>query len=626
MATELLTAEIRARDRASRQINKVEGRLKRLSKTAGALGRRFGGAAAVGGAAFLAFSAKAVQLASKQATVNKRLRLAIDRVGGSYDDASRDIKAFQNEMQATTKFGDDEMAVVLTTLTSLTGSFGKETFDAARTVADFAEGAMVPMASAGRLVSQAIAGNIAALTRYIPSLKGTDSATFALKDITERTAVVVDALASAFGGSAKAISASEQGLANLKNTSGDVLEAFGKMVIELGNIAGKTDTVIAGLQAMERHFNVTERGVSRFADSGDAALKAFGTRLNRGVVDTGEFNDTLARLESAGINVSNVFATKLTVFLDAYNKAANKATEATKAFKDEQAGFARAAQIASGALTAVDFSEGTEITGGKKKKRRDKDPGSFAREAASIQLVLANSQELQSQQRQRFKMLQEFEADQVAMAAEDLAAVFEKNEALRETVRQEQEIAKALGEASMAQQAFFDSFKAAALTSVINQMSAAFVNLGATGEFAGQQMLSGMLKAMGQIAVQMGTMLILAGTGFSAIPPFTGGAAIGAGIGLIALGAALGAAGGAVAPSKSGGTKKAARSTPSDFAAAGEGASASRVGPNQTTLVLTFGGVPLHTKEEIGREVDGVLAARDRMAGVRSRNASAFRR
>jgi len=61
----------------------------------------------------------------------------------------------------------------------------------------------------------------------------------------------------------------------------------------------------------------------------------------------------------------------------------------------------------------------------------------------------------------------------------------------------------------------------------------------ATGGDAWSAFGKQVLKTIGAICIQLGTMLILSGIGFQVIPPFTGGAAIAAGAALVVLGGAI---------------------------------------------------------------------------------------
>ncbi len=252
-ATRELKVRIKGEDKVSavfgsvsQSSSKTAGSMQLLSTGVKGVGIAFGAAATAGGV-FLAFSTKAVKASAEQATGIAKLDNALKRNGSSYMEAAEGIEEFAAQQQATTRFGDDETRVVLTNLINLTGNYSEDTIKAARAVQDLAEGGQMPMASASRLVSQAIAGNISSLTRYIPSLKGMKAETFAAMDITERTTIVVDALGGAFGGAAEAIDPVTQKMANLRNTSGDVVEAFGDAIREGGAFEVVLDTMLGTL-------------------------------------------------------------------------------------------------------------------------------------------------------------------------------------------------------------------------------------------------------------------------------------------------------------------------------------------------------------------------------------------
>jgi len=221
-------------------------------------------AVAAAGAGMLVFTRKAVKMSLDQATINERLRLSIEKTGQAFSDVAKDIDDFAAGLQDTTRFGDDETKRVLTTLTSLTGSYGEHTKIAAKAVIDFAEGSGKELAPAAALVSQAIAGNISALTRYIPSLRGMKAETFAALDVQERTKIVVDALGGAFGGMAEAIDPAALAFARLSTKAGDVMEAFGDALRESGSLKTGVDVLQSGLVELETwaQNNATTIGVS----------------------------------------------------------------------------------------------------------------------------------------------------------------------------------------------------------------------------------------------------------------------------------------------------------------------------------------------------------------------------
>ncbi len=271
------TRELKIRIKGEDKVSQVFAGVSRSSKgaTSAFVAMRAGlnqvavafGAVSTAGGVFLAFSTRAVKASSDQATGIAQLDRALKAAGTSYAEAGESIEQFAAHQQATTRYGDDETRRVLTNLVQLTGSYGSHTLTAARAVQDMAEGAQMPLNAASRLVSQAIAGNISSLTRYIPSLRGMKSETFAALDATERTRVVVDALSGTFGGAATAIDDTALAMAQVRNRLGDVVEEFGDAIRESGQFAQGLRGLERGLQALEKHIQ----------DNGEAISAAFVT-------------------------------------------------------------------------------------------------------------------------------------------------------------------------------------------------------------------------------------------------------------------------------------------------------------------------------------------------------------
>jgi hypothetical protein len=102
------------------------------------------------------------------------------------------------------------------------------------------------------------------------------------------------------------------------------------------------------------------------------------------------------------------------------------------------------------------------------------------------------------------------------------------------------------------------------------------------------------LQSLGSLAVNLGSMMILAGAGATALPMlfgFGGPAAVAAGIGLVAVGTGLGVAAGAINTAKGG--SKSPQLTDSGIGSALTGAEAART----PTVVYDFAGVTVVTQD-----------------------------
>ena len=612
VTADVLQAEIRARDRASKQIEKVRGRLdaatasvKRLSAASGLLG-------AVGGVAALGFIQSSIKAAAEQRTVFNRLRLSIERLGGNYDALAGDINAFATELQATTRFGDDETAKVLTTLISLTGSYGEHTKQATLAVLDFAEGAMQGKAlPAAKLVSQAIAGNISALSRYLPALRGVNAETFAAKTAAERTQFVVDALAKAFGGSAKAIDATQQSMAQFKNTSGDVKEALGDLLTsgglflravtainerlgQLGAVLATLEKPADGLSAAFKLWVETSPGLTTTLAAADAAGLSLGDSL--GNVLKPSLEDTEAQAAKTKKAMEELAAAMPDVL----------GADSGKASKDAQDRM-RADEKAAKAAAAARKSEADERKRAGAERRQaeqqelDDALAFVAQRQAELQRIAEAGRPVDLFGTEGFMPAEGQLGEEMGPPDPGIAA---RSEAI-ERLRVETELAE------NAMQNFAKMGGQLAATAAVDALTQSLFAMAVAGEFSASALAESMLKAVGQVATQMGTMLILSGTGLALIPGMQKSAgAVAAGIGLVALGASLGAAAGALGRGGSGSDRGAGRTAPGSvgaFAGAGETAAAGQgAGGGNVTLVLNTG-QSLATRGEIARDVATLL-------------------
>lgn len=133
----------------------------------------------------------------------------------------------------------------------------------------------------------------------------------------------------------------------------------------------------------------------------------------------------------------------------------------------------------------------------------------------------------------------------------------------------------------------------------------AFGQLVVNGQGSWNDIAKSMLGALGSMAMQMGSFLILAGAGFAALPGgFSGAGAIAAGAGLVALGGVLKAlAGGksqAGSPSASAGGGYASSYSPSRSSGGSYGGQQQGGG---STVIINIGGQPVSDKASIAKAV-----------------------
>lgn len=152
------------------------------------------------------------------------------------------------------------------------------------------------------------------------------------------------------------------------------------------------------------------------------------------------------------------------------------------------------------------------------------------------------------------------------------------------------------------------------IAGVVESLASATGTAIANNDKLGKSLAKSSLQSLGMLASNVGSLMILVGTGASALPMIFGlggPAAVGAGIGLVALGAGLGAAAGAIKTGRGGNGSRASDS--------GVGASLQRgIGSErQTTTVFDFGGATIVSNDPRTYRMlaNGVLGA-EQLGGV----------
>lgn len=152
------------------------------------------------------------------------------------------------------------------------------------------------------------------------------------------------------------------------------------------------------------------------------------------------------------------------------------------------------------------------------------------------------------------------------------------------------------GMAREAVQGFTSAMQAS--QAMINTLGTGLVNIGAAagaglggllvGAKAGDAGIKQILDSLGSLAIQMGTMLVLAGSGFAALPGFvTAGAAIGYGSALIVAGGAM--KGGASLMGAGGGGRASSAASTGGFTAPDIGTQSARDTRSSTTILMLNG-------------------------------------
>lgn len=209
-------------------ISGLHNRIKRLATSLPAM---------LGMAGVGAGMAKLIKMSSDQEDIFRKLQTAVEITGVSYDAVKPKIDEFLSSMQASTRFGDTNLAPSLQMITQLTGSLEKG-FEGAKLAADIASSGLFDLSTASKYVAMAMSGEVTMLGRYIPELRSSAGLIRDNMSASEKWAVAQKILTEKFGGSAqKDLLTFSGALKQFRNYIGDILERIGDIVTK--NFAGK---------------------------------------------------------------------------------------------------------------------------------------------------------------------------------------------------------------------------------------------------------------------------------------------------------------------------------------------------------------------------------------------------
>ncbi len=224
----------------STSMNKMNEHINKIGKS---LPVRLGLAGLAAG--FAGLAVKMTKMSASQEDIFTRLKFQVESTGAKYSDAKGQIDEFLKSMQATTRYGDTDMAPVLGQITQLTGSLDKG-FVGAKLAADMAASKLFDMNTAARYVAMAMQGNVEMLGRYIPELRTSAGLVNKNMSASQKWQIAQKLLMEKFGGAAQSDLMTFNGvLKQMRNYIGDVFERFGDIVTQnfAGTIRGWTSSV-----------------------------------------------------------------------------------------------------------------------------------------------------------------------------------------------------------------------------------------------------------------------------------------------------------------------------------------------------------------------------------------------
>jgi hypothetical protein len=335
-----VSAVLEAQDRASREIDQVQGSLGRLG---GLLRTGLVAAAAAGAAAltgFVAVMRRAVGASNVQADALNRLTAALAPLGDAAAGVTQRLEAQAAALQKVTTFGDEAILKGQ----ALFASFSRnedEIRAATKAALDLSAALGQDLQTSFQLLGRAAAGNTSALSRYgivvdesIPQ--------------SERFAAALEKINEQFGGQAEAQARTFQGrVTQMKNAFGDLLEVLGDAITQNEALAGAIDQVTEAMSSAR-----AQKAVRSFSD----AIAELVAEVVRATGDLADF----ARGLGAVSRETTLLGTSVRVLGDTFGILWRAALDATRPFQLLIEGFARLGRESGRSAAALAQAEETQ--------------------------------------------------------------------------------------------------------------------------------------------------------------------------------------------------------------------------------------------------------------------------
>lgn len=214
-----------------------------------------GALAAIG----VAFSLKAaIAEASEFERDVNQLRIALGATGQATDKTVDSFLEFADSIQETTKFSDNAVLTTSSLIQNIAQLGQKDLKVATKAALDLSSALGIELQTAASLVGKAANGNVEAFRRYgIEIRKG--------RDDTETFSNALTVLGSRFGGaSEKAVGTFDGAMAQLRNTSADLLKSFGLFVTSSPEIIAAIQTISAVISKLSKEITDSDGAVRKF--------------------------------------------------------------------------------------------------------------------------------------------------------------------------------------------------------------------------------------------------------------------------------------------------------------------------------------------------------------------------
>lgn len=423
---------------------------------------------------------------------------ALGRTGQFTQQASEAFQSFASDLQSSTGVADEAILGVATQIQNLAQLSQPQLQRTTKLALDLSRALGIDLNQAATLLGKAANGQVSALSRLgIEIRKGsTDAETFAN---------ALQTLESRFGGaSAAALNTFAGASQNLSIAVGDIFEEFGKLTTS-------SPKLVALLNALAGEFSRLANGISEFGktstftDDLTQSLVALGGVLINVLVRPLEFvgrglltffNIIKTNVQTAVVAFA-VLAEGIVTVLNAVGLATDEQKENVRNFREASTDVLKG--FATDAIESFQSIGDDSVTAGFR--------ASFERISATVDAAGGKIEQLPTK---------------MAQAVEQTQAEVNK---FREIIN----------------------------SGIVNTIAAAFSALGgalARGQNGFKAFTDAVIKSIGAVAIQIGTLLVTMGLGFQSVgivfPPWAaaGAGAVAQGIALITLGGALQAIGG----------------------------------------------------------------------------------
>lgn len=639
-----LTFSIKAQDLASDTITKIRGGFESIKNAAIGIAsvaalRQVGG-----------FLFEAAQSAAAEETAMNRLRLAVAAAGGEWGRAGPALQGFVDRMKAAGIAGSSETIPALQRMITLTGDYDRAV-ELSGLAADVAAGLQMDLGAAVQLVARAAEGATQGLGRQIPELREVEELTDKATSAQERARIAIELLGERFGGMSGQLAGMESDVKRAAEAWGDFRQAIGEVVIEHGFL----QDLLRGSADALRGF-IERAHEARTGEAAAAAATAEATAKLR--LQTAAFHDLEAAIATGGEGGAAGAFARLTERLEAAGERLGDLEVQLRTFGTEPAGL-REARAEVDRLTAAMENLETARTLGEgvagvplRAIHRGADPGlakkaadEAARAARETEAAMAAAfgraadlvKETEALSEQMGRVGEAAAHEALRKYAEDMSELADMTErAGRMTGKMDTDLRRAThglfemsdnaedlsgkvsGLAGVAVVSFeqlgMAAYDAATQASavVFGQFSELFAFLVAGSEISGRAFAANMIKAVGQVAVQLGSMLVLAGTSLAFLPGMhMSFGAVAGGLGLIALGGVLAGVASRVGGGSGGAS---AGGGASAFEARGSFGAGRREGELGQTVVINVN-TGLATADHVAQAV-GVAWSRARTLGM----------